>query len=41
MEQAKRYMTSDEVRDKMQQVVGVPEVNDLEEMYTVRRSAAD
>jgi quinol monooxygenase YgiN len=43
MEKAKRYMTSDELRKKMQQagVVGVPEINYLAEMYTVRRSAAD
>jgi hypothetical protein len=43
MDKAKRYMTSDELRKKMQQagVVGVPEINYLAEMYTVRRSAAD
>ncbi|HST11011.1 MAG TPA: hypothetical protein VLL05_11590 [Terriglobales bacterium] len=43
MDQAQRYMSSDELRDKMQQVgvVGVPEVEYLAEMYTVRRSAAD
>ena len=43
MEKAKRYMTSDELRKKMQQagVVGAPEINYLAEMYTVRRSAAD
>jgi hypothetical protein len=43
MERAKRYMTSDELRTKMQQagVVGAPEINYLAEMYTVRRSAAD
>jgi hypothetical protein len=43
MEKATSYMTSDELRKKMQQagVVGVPEINYLAEMYTVRRSAAD
>jgi quinol monooxygenase YgiN len=43
MAKAKRYMTSDEVRKKMQQagVVGVPQIDYLAEMYTVRRSAAD
>ena len=40
---AKRYMTSDELRKKMRQagVVGVLQIDDLAEMYTVRRSAAD
>ena len=43
MERAQWYMTSDELRKKMQQagVVGVPEINYLAEVYTVRRSAAD
>lgn len=40
---AKRYMTSEELRKKMEQagVVGVPQIDYLAEMYTVRRSAAD
>jgi hypothetical protein len=40
---AKRCVTSDELRKKMQQagVVGVPQIDYLAEMYTVRRSAAD
>jgi hypothetical protein len=43
MDKAKHYMTSDELRKKMQLsgVVGVPEISFLAEMYTVRRSAAD
>jgi len=43
MDKAKHYMTSDELRKKMQQagVMGVPEIVYLAEMYTVRRSAAD
>ena len=43
MEKAQRYMTSDELRKKMQQsgVLGAPEIQYLAEMYTVRRSAAD
>jgi hypothetical protein len=43
MDTAKHYMTSDELRKKMQQagVMGVPEIEYLVEMYTVRRSAAD
>ncbi len=43
LEQARRYMTSEELRKKMQQagVNGVPEIEYLSEMYTVRRSAAD
>jgi quinol monooxygenase YgiN len=43
MERAQHYMSSDELRDKMRQagVMGVPEVQYLAEMYTVRRSAAD
>ena len=36
-------MSSDDLREKMQQagVMGVPEMQYLAEMYTVRRSAAD
>jgi hypothetical protein len=36
-------MSSDELGEKMRQagVVGVPEIQYLAEMYTVRRSAAD
>lgn len=43
IERAKHYMSSEELRDKMHQagVVGVPEIQYLAEMYTVRRSAAD
>ncbi len=43
LEKARHYMTSDELRKKMQQagVSGVPEIQYLAEMYTVRRSAAD
>ncbi|MGC2195213.1 MAG: hypothetical protein WA628_11110, partial [Terriglobales bacterium] len=43
LEKAQRYMTSDELRKKMQQagVTGAPEIQYLAEMYTVRRSAAD
>jgi quinol monooxygenase YgiN len=43
IERAKRYMTSDDLRKKMQQsgVIGPPEIEYLAEMYTVRRSAAD
>jgi hypothetical protein len=43
LEKAKRYMTSDDLRKKMQQagVTGVPDIQYLAEMYTVRRSAAD
>jgi quinol monooxygenase YgiN len=43
MERAKRYMTSEDLRKKMQQagVIGTPEIQYLAEMYTVRRSAAD
>jgi hypothetical protein len=43
LEKAQRYMTSEELRKKMQQagVTGVPEIQYLAEMYTVRRSAAD
>lgn len=43
IEKAKRYMSSEELREKMRQagVVGVPEIEYLAEMYTVRRSAAD
>jgi hypothetical protein len=43
VERAKHFMSSDELRDKMRQagVVGVPEIQYLAEMYTVRRSAAD
>jgi quinol monooxygenase YgiN len=43
MERAQRYMSSDQLREKMRQagVVGVPDVQYLAEMYTVRRSAAD
>jgi hypothetical protein len=43
MDRARLYMTSDNLREKMRQagVVGVPEVQYLAEMYTVRRSAAD
>jgi quinol monooxygenase YgiN len=43
MEKAQRYMTSDELRKKMQQsgVLGAPGIQYLAEMYTVRRSAAD
>jgi quinol monooxygenase YgiN len=43
IDRAKHYMTSDELREKMRQagVVGVPEIQYLAEMYTVRRSAAD
>jgi hypothetical protein len=42
-ERAKRYMTSDELRKKRKEagVIGVPEIQYLAEMYTVRRSAAD
>ena len=40
---AQRYMNSEELRDKMMQagVIGIPEIQYLSEMYTVRRSAAD
>lgn len=43
MERAKRHMSSDELRKKMQQAGGVcaPEIDSLAETYTVRRSAAD
>jgi hypothetical protein len=43
MELAKHFLTSDELRERMRQsgVVGVPEIQYLAEMYTVRRSAAD
>jgi quinol monooxygenase YgiN len=43
LEQAQRYMTSAELRRKMQEagVEGTPEIQYLGEMYTVRRSAAD
>jgi len=43
IDKAKRYMSSNELREKMRQagVVGVPEIEYLAEMYTVRRSAAD
>ena len=43
MEQAQRYMRSEELRRKMKEagVAGVPEIQYLGEMYTVRRSAAD
>ena len=43
LEKAKRYMTSEELRRKMEQarVNDVPEIQYLSEMYTVRRSAAD
>lgn len=43
IDRAMHYMTSDELREKMRQagVVGVPEIQYLAEMYTVRRSAAD
>jgi len=43
IEGARRDMASDELREKMRQagVVGVPEIQYLAEMYTVRRSAAD
>jgi quinol monooxygenase YgiN len=43
IDRAKHYMTSDELREKMRQagVIGVPEIQYLAEMYTVRRSAAD
>jgi quinol monooxygenase YgiN len=43
VDKAKHYMASDELRKKMQQagVMGVPEIEYLAEMYTVRRSAAD
>lgn len=43
IDRAMHYMTSDELREKMRQagVVGVPEIQYLSEMYTVRRSAAD
>lgn len=43
LEQAQRYMNSEELRDKMKQagVIGKPEIEYLSEMYTVRRIAAD
>ena len=43
IDRAKRYLTSDELCEKMRQagVVGVPEIQYLAETYTVRRSAAD
>lgn len=43
LEKAKTYMASEALRQKMQQagVAGVPEIQYLAEMYTVRRSAAD
>jgi quinol monooxygenase YgiN len=43
LEKAKRYMSSEELRKKMQQagVSGAPDIQYLAEMYTVRRSAAD
>jgi len=43
LEDAKRYMSCAELRDKMRQagVVGIPAIEYLAEMYTVRRSAAD
>ena len=43
LEKAQHYMTSDDLRKKMQQagVSGVPDIQYLAEMYTVRRSAAD
>ena len=43
IEMAKHYLSSDELRDKMREagVVGVPEIQYLAKMYTVRRSAAD
>lgn len=43
IERARHYMMSEELRTKMKEagVVGVPEIEYLAEMYTVRRSAAD
>jgi hypothetical protein len=43
LEHAQRYMSSPELRSKMGEagVQGVPEIEFLAEMYTVRRSAAD
>jgi len=43
LQQAQRYMTSAELRRKMEEagVEGAPEIQYLGEMYTVRRSAAD
>ena len=43
LEHAQRYITSAELRAKMNAagVKGVPEIQYLAEMYTVRRSAAD
>lgn len=43
LEEAQRYMNSQELRDKMKEagVIGTPEIEFLSEMYTVRRSAAD
>ncbi len=43
LEQARRFMTFPELRQRMQEagVVGEPEVHYLREQYTVRRSAAD
>ena len=42
-EEARRFMTSDELRKKMQSagVLSQPDVEYIHEMYTVRRSAAD
>lgn len=43
LERAQRYITSPELRTKMSEagVKGVPDIQYLAEMYTVRRSAAD
>jgi len=43
LEQAHRYMSSEELRRKMKEagVASAPEIEYLGEMYTVRRSAAD
>jgi hypothetical protein len=43
LEQAQRYMGSEELRRKMKEagVASAPDIQFLGEMYTVRRSAAD
>jgi hypothetical protein len=43
LDRAQSYMNSQELREKMKQagVIGIPEIQYLSEMYTVRRSAAD
>jgi quinol monooxygenase YgiN len=43
IEHARRFMSSDDLRNKMQQagVVGAPDIQFLEDVRTVRRTSAD